>query len=155
MVRPGIGGHDQNGILEIDRSAAGVRDSPVVQNLEQDIEHVGMRLFDLVKQHHGVRVAADFLGQLPCLVVADIPGRSADDARDRVLFHKLRHVQPNQRLRGMEQLVCQRFDQLGLTHAGRSSEDERDRLAFIGDSRAIAFDGAHHGVNRLVLSDDA
>ena len=39
------------------------------------VEHVRMGLLDLVEQHHGVRPAADRLGQLTALVVADVAGR--------------------------------------------------------------------------------
>ena len=31
---------------------------------KQDVQHIGVGLFDLVKQHHGVGLAADLLGQL-------------------------------------------------------------------------------------------
>ena len=36
---------------------------------------VGMGLLDLVEEHDGVRPAADRLGELPTLLVADIPRR--------------------------------------------------------------------------------
>jgi hypothetical protein len=36
---------------------------------------VRMGLLDLVKEHDGVRTAADRLGELATLIVTDIPGR--------------------------------------------------------------------------------
>jgi hypothetical protein len=38
-----------------------------------------MRLLDLVEEHHGVRLAAHRLGELAALVIADVPGRRADE----------------------------------------------------------------------------
>ena len=31
----------------------GIRDLAVIQNLQQDVQHIRMGLFDLVEQHHG------------------------------------------------------------------------------------------------------
>ena len=38
--------------------------------------------FYLVEQHNAVRLAAYLLGELPRLIIADVAGRRADDARD-------------------------------------------------------------------------
>jgi len=46
--------HDQDGVGEVDRPALAVGEPTVVEQLEQHVEHVGMRLLDLVEQHHGV-----------------------------------------------------------------------------------------------------
>ena len=52
------------------RSSALAR--PVVEDLEQHVEDVGVRLLDLVEEDDGVGPAADGLGELPALVVADV-----------------------------------------------------------------------------------
>ena len=31
---------------------------PLIKDLEEDVEHVGVRLFDFVKKQHGIRAAA-------------------------------------------------------------------------------------------------
>jgi hypothetical protein len=49
-------------------------------------------LFDLVEEDDGVGAAADGLGELAALVVADVAGRRADEAGDGVLLHVLGHV---------------------------------------------------------------
>ena len=87
---------------------------PLVQNLQQDIHNVRMCFFDLVKQHDAVGMAADLLGQLPGLVVADIARGRADEAGHRVLFHVLAHVDGDERVNGVEQLAGQLLDQLGI-----------------------------------------
>ena len=46
-----------------------VHNPPVVQHLKQDVEHIGMRLFDLIKQNHAVGAAAHRLCQLATLLI--------------------------------------------------------------------------------------
>ena len=41
--------NDHDGVLEVHHPSVAVRDAPVVQDLEQDVEHVRVRLLDLVK----------------------------------------------------------------------------------------------------------
>ena len=42
--------HDQNGVLEVHGSALRVGDPAVVENLQEDVEDIRMRLFDLIKE---------------------------------------------------------------------------------------------------------
>ena len=57
-VRTGIGRHNDDGILEIDHAPLCVGDAPVIEDLQQDVQHVGMRLFQLVKEDDRIRAAA-------------------------------------------------------------------------------------------------
>ena len=76
-VAAGVGGHDDDRIFEVHRAAVGVGDPAVVQDLQQDVQHVGVGLLDLVEQHHGVGLAADLLRQLARLVIAHIARRAS------------------------------------------------------------------------------
>src|ERR1035438_3147288 len=67
-------------------------ETAVVHNLQQDVEDVGMRLFDLVEKHDRVRMTPHLFGKLPALVVADVSRRRANQARDGVLLHVFGHV---------------------------------------------------------------
>ena len=49
VLRADIRGHDQNGITKINGSALSVRDTSIIQHLQQNVEHIRMRLFDLIK----------------------------------------------------------------------------------------------------------
>src|SRR5208282_1185914 len=49
-----IRGHDHNGVAEIYRASVTVGKPAVVEQLQQDIEHVGVRFFDLVEQDYRV-----------------------------------------------------------------------------------------------------
>ena len=78
-----VRGHDQHGVLEVDRAALAVGQAAVVHHLQQHVEDVGVGLLDLVEQHDGVGPAAHRLGELAALLVADVAGRRADEPRRR------------------------------------------------------------------------
>ena len=146
--------HDQHDVGEVDRATLAVGEAAVVEQLQQHVEHVGVGLLDLVEQHHRVRPAADRLGELAALVVADVAGRRADQARHGVLLHVLAHVDADHRPLVVEQEVGQRAGQLGLADAGRAEEQERaDRAVRVGQAGPAAADGVGHGVDGLVLAD--
>ena len=88
--------HDQR-VAEVDRAALAVGQAAVVEHLQQHVEHVRVRLLDLVEQDHLVGPPPHRLGQRAALLVADIAGRRADQPRDRVLLHVLRHVDADHR----------------------------------------------------------
>ena len=90
---PDVRGHDDDGVLEVDRAALAVGEPAVVEDLEQDVEDVVVRLLDLVEEDDAVGPAAHGLGELAALVVADVAGRRADQPRDGVLLHVLGHVE--------------------------------------------------------------
>ena len=129
--------HDDHGVAEVDRAALRVGEPAVVEHLQQRVEHVGVRLLDLVEQHHRVRLAADRLGELAALLVADVPGRRADQPADRVPLLVLAHVEADHVVLGVEQRRGERLGQLGLADAGGAEEDERpDRPARVLDARS-------------------
>ena len=66
--------HDDDGVFEIYRSAMAIGQATVVENLEQDVEDVGMRLLDFVEQNDRVRSSSHRLGELPAFIVPDIAG---------------------------------------------------------------------------------
>ena len=82
-LRAQVGGHDQHHIGEVDRATLAVGEPAVVEQLEEDVEDVWMRLLHLVEQDHGIGAATHRLGELAPLVVAHVAGRSADEAADR------------------------------------------------------------------------
>ncbi len=113
-----------------------------------------MRFLDLVEEDDRVGTAADGLGELPALVVADVARGRADEAGDRVLLHVLRHVDAHHRLLVVEEEFGQRPRQLGLADAGRSHEQERaDGPPGIAEARPGSTDGVRHEKQRLVLAD--
>ncbi len=113
-LRAEVGGHDEHGVLEVDRAPLAVGEAPFVEHLQQHVEHVGVRLLDLVEQDHRVGLASHLLGELPALLVADIARRRADQPRDRVLLHVLGHVDADEVVDRVEQELGERLRQLGF-----------------------------------------
>ena len=110
----------------------------MVHHLQQDVEQIRMRLLDLVEQQHAVRVLVDAVGQQAALVEADIARRRADQPRDRVLLHVLRHVEA-QELDAHE--LGELLRDFGLADAGRAREQiAADRLLRLAQTRARQLD---------------
>ncbi len=91
----------------------------IVEHLQEDIEHIGMRLLDLVKQHDGIRRSAHLLAELSALLEAYVSRGGAYHLGDGMGLHILRHIHPDQGVLRAEHRLCKRLGQLGLTHAGR------------------------------------
>ena len=147
----GIRGHDQDDVAEIDVLAVVVGQLPVIHDLQQDVEEVGMGLLDLVEQQHAVRMLVDRVGQQPALVEADIARRRADQPRHRVPLHVFRHVEAGD-------LDAERAGELarhlGLADAGRAGEQiGADRLFGIAQAGARQLDRRDQRLDRRVLAE--
>ena len=118
-----------------------IGETPVLQHLQENVEHLGVRLLDLVQQDQAIRAPPHGLRQLPALVVADVARRRADHARDGVSLLVLAHVEPDHRVLIVEHELGQRARQLRLADARRAEEDERaDRPVRVLQSGARAPD---------------
>ena len=67
-----IGRHNDHSVLEIDFMPLGICYMTFIQNLQQDIEHVSMGFFDLVKEDHAVGVPSDLFRELAAFFVSHI-----------------------------------------------------------------------------------
>src|SRR3546814_7541650 len=63
VARAGIGRHDQDDVAEVDGLAVMIGQAAMVHDLQQYVEQVGMRLFDLVEQQHAMRILIDRVGR--------------------------------------------------------------------------------------------
>ena len=59
-----VGGHNQDRILEIDSFAGRIRDTSIIQNLQQDVKYIRVRFLNLIEEDNGIRFAPYCLGQL-------------------------------------------------------------------------------------------
>ncbi len=50
--RADVAGHDDDRVFEVDLTPLRIGQAPVFEHLQQQVEDVGVRLFDLVEQHH-------------------------------------------------------------------------------------------------------
>ena len=53
-----VGSHDDYRVFEIDGAPMAVGKAPVIENLQQDIEHILVRFLDLIEQTPRNRAAA-------------------------------------------------------------------------------------------------
>ena len=150
----GIGRHDEDRVAEIDVPAEGIGEPPLFHHLQEHVEDVGMGLFDLVEQHHGVGTPPDLLRELAPLLEADVTRRSADQAAHVVLLHVFAHVDLDERIGVAKHEFGQGLRQERLAHARRPGKHERpDRPLRILEAGAAAADGLRDALDRRVLSD--
>src|SRR5262245_6300338 len=148
--------HDHDRVPEVDLAPLRVGQLSVLEDLEEDVEHVRVGLLDLVQKDDRVRLPADGLGQLAAFVVADVARGRADEPGHGVLLHVLRHVDLDHRVLVAEQELGERAGELRLPDTRGAEEDERaGRALRILDPGPRAADRLGDGDDRLVLADDA
>ena len=148
--------HDDDGILEVHGAALPVGEPSVIQNLQQNVEHVVMRLFDFVEQDDAVRTAPNRFRELAAFIIPHISGGRADQARHGVLLLILRHIDADHGALVVEKVFGQGPGQLGFTDAGGSQENKApDRPVRIFQAGTRAHHRLGHGHHGFVLPDHA
>src|SRR5215203_1241322 len=83
---------DDDRVLEVHRAPLGIGEPSIIQDLQEDVEDVGVRLLYLVQEQDAVVTAPDSLSELACLLIADVAGRGPNQAAHRVALLELAHV---------------------------------------------------------------
>ena len=117
-LRTDVRGHDDQCVLEINGAALGIGEAPVFQQLQKQIEHIRVSLFDFIKKNHGVRPASHRLRQLPSFIEAHIARRRTDQFADGMPLHEFRHVEADHGLLTAEEIGGESFGQLGFADTG-------------------------------------
>src|ERR1019366_4996081 len=147
--------HDDDGVLEVDRVAESVGQLAVFKYLQQDVEHIRMRLLNFVEQHDRVGSAFHTFRQLSALFVAYVSRRRADQLRDGVLLHELRHIEAHERLVAAEHEMRQGARDFSFAYAGWSQKEERSNRAVRAlEARTRTADGAGPRAGRVFLRGD-
>ena len=153
---PQVAGQNQDRVAEVDLAAERIRQPTFFHDLQQHVVDVAVGLLDLVHEDHRVGPAADALGQLAALLVADVSRRGADQAAHVVLLHVLAHVHLDQGVLAAEHELGQGLRQFGLADAGRADEQEAAHgPPRIFQAAATATQALGDGPDGLVLADDA
>src|SRR4029077_10297487 len=97
LLRPEVAGHDDDAVAEVDSTALGVREVSVLEDLEEDVEDLGMGLLDLVEEDDRVVLATDSLGQLATLVEADVARGCTHEPAHVVALPELAHIYLDER----------------------------------------------------------
>ena len=121
-VRADVRGHQNDRVAKIHDVAGVVGQLALLQDLQQQIPNVRVRLFDFVEQHDGIRIAPDFLRKLAAFLVTDIAGRRTDEPRDVEFFHVFAHIEMNERFRVAEHLFRERFGEQGFSNTRRAEQ---------------------------------
>ena len=119
-----IGGEYNDRILKVHCPALGIRNTSVIQDLEQYIEYIRVGLLHLIKQHHAVWLAAYGLCQLAALVITHISWRCADQTRHGMLFHVFTHINTDHVGLVIKQCFRQCLGQFRLAYACGAQEQE-------------------------------
>src|SRR5579863_1862423 len=53
-MAPDVRGHNHDRVLEVDGATLPVRKTPVVKDLQQDVEYVAVGFLDFVEKHHTI-----------------------------------------------------------------------------------------------------
>ena len=151
-----VRGQNDDRVLEVHGSALRVRDSAVVEHLQQHVKHVRMRLFNFVKQNDGIRTAAHGLGQLTALFIAHVSGRRANETRHGEFLHVLRHIDPNEVLFVVKEACGQRLGKLRFANARGAEEQERaQRPVRVLNAGSASLDGLGDDAHGFILPDDS
>mmetsp|Transcript_35302 Transcript_35302/g.87703 ORF Transcript_35302/g.87703 Transcript_35302/m.87703 type:complete len:265 (-) Transcript_35302:409-1203(-) len=114
-----------------------------------------MGLLHFVEEDDRVGLPSDCVGELPALLVANVPRGRADEPRDGVLLHVLAHVQADHGVLRVKHVLRQRFAELGLADASGSEEDKRrDRPVRVVEPRPAPLNGLRHHLDSVVLAHD-
>jgi hypothetical protein len=151
-----VGRQDHDRLREVGALPVRPGETPLVEDLQEEIVYLGVGLLDLVEEHHAVRVGPERRDEEPLLLVADIAGRGADELGHRVRLGELGHVEPHEPLFVREEGARQAPGKLGLPHAGRAQEEE-DAGGF-HRGRKTGPRGEHsprHRLDGVLLADDA
>src|SRR5690625_74732 len=74
-----VAGHDHDRVAEAYRAPLRIGQAAVVQELQEDVEHVRVGLLDLVQQDHAVGAAPYRLGELAALLVSHVSRGCTDE----------------------------------------------------------------------------
>ena len=153
----GVTRHDDNRILEVDLAAIAIRQNAIVQNLEEQVVNVRMRLFNFIEQHHRIRMLANLFAQLTTTIFkAHISRRSANQAAYAMLFHVFAHVDTHKRIFATEKFLAKHLREFRLTHTRRAQEEEAaHRALVVANACTATADGFHNRIDSLILTNHA
>ena len=87
-----VGSHDNQGVLEVDQTTFVIRQTSVIEYLQQDVEDIGVRFLYLIEEDDRVGFTPDGFGQLSAFIVAHVSRRCTDESRGGELLLVLGHI---------------------------------------------------------------
>src|ERR1039458_7007562 len=155
-IGTGVAGEDDDGVLEIDFAALAIFHDALVEDLVEQLEDVGVSLFDFVEEHYGIRTAADGFGENAALAIADVAGRRALQSGNGMGFLELRHVDADEVFFAAIEQVGESESGFGLADTGGAGEEEdADGAAGVVERSAGGADTFGDAGEGVSLADDA
>ena len=153
-VKPKIRRADDDRVAEVDDATLSVRETSLVQNLEEHVADVPVRLLELVEKDDRVGTPPHLLRELSALIIADVSGRRTNKARGRVLLLELGHVERDECLVVPVHLLREHLRKMRLTDARGAEEEERtDGTLRIRHQRTAPAERPRDRLHRGILSD--
>src|SRR3990170_8959334 len=125
-----IRGHDNDRISEVYLTTKAVSQTSVFKDLEEHIKHIGVGLFNLVKEDHRVWPPPHLLCQLSPFFITHIPRRRPHQPGGTKPLHVFRHVYLNKGILIIKEILCKGLGKLCLADTRRAEEDERTDRTF-------------------------
>ena len=119
-----VGGQEEHHILAVDQPPFAISQLALVEGLIEQVEYVGMRLFDFVEQYHRVGSLTNRLGQQTTFTEAHIARWRADQARYAMLFLILGHIDGGEKLAATVKPFGNLHYRLGLAHTAGAHQQK-------------------------------
>ena len=151
---PGVRREDDQSVREVRLDPLGILHPPPIEDLVEHLDHIGMRLLDLVQQHHAVGRTPDAFGQHAAFAISDVPGRRPLQSRHRMRFLVLGHVDGQKP--ASEQHIGDGVRGLRLPDPRRAAEHERSHgPPAVGQAGEIGMRLRSTAGQGVLLPDDA
>ncbi|CNI75476.1 Protein of uncharacterised function (DUF3170) [Yersinia similis] len=132
VITAQIGRHQDHGVTKINFAPFAVAHKAPVKYLIEQVNNIGVRFLNFIKQHHAVRAFAHRFSQNAALTVTDIARRRTFQLRNGVRLLIFGHVDGDQRFLATEQRIGQRQRGLGFTHPTRPDQQEYAQRTIFG-----------------------
>ena len=96
LPRADIGGEDDDRVAEINGVSLPVGESSFVEDLQQDIEDIRVRLLNLVEEDDRVRFASHGFGEPSAFLMRNVSRRCADHERGGMFLGILGHIESHE-----------------------------------------------------------
>lgn len=119
-----VAGEDDDGVFEVHSAALTIGETSVIEELEEDVEYVGVGFFDFVEQDDAVWASADDFGELTTFFVPNISRGGTDEASDGVFLAVFGHIDAHHGAFVIEQEFGESFGGFGFADTGWAKEQE-------------------------------
>src|SRR5271157_2035079 len=75
-----VAGHNQHSIAKINCSSLAIRQTSIIQDLQQGVPDFRMGFFNLIEQDHPVRPAPHCFGKLSAFFITNVSRRSTEQS---------------------------------------------------------------------------